>query len=140
MRRLSVVLDTNVVVSAHLNQDGNEAMILRLVFADSLRICLSEAILAEYELVLGREKFDLDPGAVRESLNLIRSLGTIHTPQHSLAVAADPSDNKFLECAEAAHAHFLVTGNKRHYPKRWQDTLVVNARELLGVLVPGLKR
>ena len=39
-----------------------------------------------------------------------------------------------LECAEVASADYLVTGNKRHFPKRWKVTAVVNARELLGLI------
>jgi predicted nucleic acid-binding protein len=44
------------------------------------------------------------------------------------------ADNRFLECAGAAEAEFLVTGNKRHFPKRWKKTRVVNARGLLGMI------
>jgi len=47
------------------------------------------------------------------------------------------ADNRFLECAEAAGADFLVTGNKRHFPKRWKKTQVVNARELMGMIGPS---
>jgi hypothetical protein len=42
-----------------------------------------------------------------------------------------------LECAETASANFLVTGNKRHFPKHWKNTQVVNARELLGMIGPS---
>ncbi len=34
----------------------------------------------------------------------------------SAAVSADPSDTKFLQCAEAAQADYIVTGNKRDFP------------------------
>jgi uncharacterized protein len=44
---------------------------------------------------------------------------------------SDPDDDCFLECAEAAQADFLITGNKRHFPKRWKGTEIVNAREFL---------
>jgi predicted nucleic acid-binding protein len=29
----------------------------------------------------------------------------------------DPDDNKFLECADAARADYLVTGNQGHFPR-----------------------
>jgi len=61
-------------------------------------------------------------------------------PQHKLKVASDPDDNRFLECAEASGANYLVTGNKRHFPRQWKQTLVVNARELLEWTVPELRR
>ena len=34
----SVVIDTNVVVSAHLNEDGQEATVLDLVFVGDLQL------------------------------------------------------------------------------------------------------
>jgi predicted nucleic acid-binding protein len=57
----------------------------------------------------------------------------------TLSVSPDEADNRFLECAGEAQADYLVTGNKRHFPKRWKSTQVVNARELLeliGVKLP----
>jgi putative PIN family toxin of toxin-antitoxin system len=112
-----VVLDTNVVVSAHLNPDGLERLVLRLGLSARLRLCLSRDIFAEYEGVLRREKFGIDTAKVNESLRLIRSAATFVNPKRKLSVSSDPGDNKFLECAEAAGADYLVTGNKRHFPR-----------------------
>jgi predicted nucleic acid-binding protein len=56
-----------------------------------------------------------------------------------VSAAADSDDNKFLECAEAANADYLVTGNKRHFPRAWKVTRVVNARELIELLIPDLR-
>ena len=55
-------------------------------------------------------------------------------PLTELRVIRHEPDNRFLECAEAAQADFLVTGNKRHFPKQWKATKVVNARELLSTI------
>jgi predicted nucleic acid-binding protein len=57
-----------------------------------------------------------------------------------LDITSDPGDNRFLECAEYGKADFLVTGNKRHFPKQWSQAQVVNARELLECIVPELRR
>ena len=48
--------------------------------------------------------------------------------------ALDPDDNRFLECSEAAHAEFLITGNLKHYPKEYKNTRIVNARQFLEAL------
>jgi predicted nucleic acid-binding protein len=45
-----------------------------------------------------------------------------------------PDDNVFLECAEAADAHYLITGNLRDFPERWRHTQIVTAREFLEVI------
>ena len=140
MRKLRVVLDTNVVVSAHLNAEGYERHVLDLVLAGKLQIAVSAAILEEYEGVLLRPKFGIAPRQVGRSLRLLRKAARVVRPRHRLEVTRDPDDNRFLECAEASKADYLVTGNKRHFPKQWRQTQVVNARELIELVVPQVRR
>jgi putative PIN family toxin of toxin-antitoxin system len=139
MRTIRVVLDTNVVVSAHLNPEGYERSVLDLALSGKLRMFVSEAILKEYESVLRRPKFRLKPPDVSRSLRLLRAAARIVAPYGQINVARDPSDNRFLECAEAAKADYLVTGNKRHFPKQWRQTLIVNARELVEWTIPEMR-
>lgn len=139
MPRPRVVLDTNVVISAHLNLGGYERFALDLALASTIQLYSSAEILEEYRAVLRRRKFLIHPQLVTASLRLIEKASKLVQPRHQIAAAPDPEDNKFLEC-EAAGADYLVTGNKRHFPKRWGTTLVVNARELIEDLVPILKR
>ena len=46
----------------------------------------------------------------------------------TISAATDEDDNRFLECAAAAHAEYLITGNLRHYPGSYGATQIVNAR------------
>lgn len=140
MNSIRVVLDTNVVVSAHLNDEGFERYVFDLCLAGKLEVVVSKEILEEYDGVLRRPKFGLDPRMVARSLRLLRSKARVVRPQKKLNVARDPDDNRFLECAHRARAHYLVTGNKRHFPKAWRQTLVVNARELIEWIAPDLRR
>jgi putative PIN family toxin of toxin-antitoxin system len=137
---IRVVIDTNVLVSANIKTKGAEARVLDLVATGRLQLYISEPILAEYQGVLSRPKLRLDPKRVQDSLDLIQSVSTIIEPQLTLAVSPDEPDNRFLECAEAAQADYLVTGNKRHFPQQWQTAEVVNARELLERITPQLQR
>jgi putative PIN family toxin of toxin-antitoxin system len=73
MLRLKVVLDTNVVVSAHLKSDGFERFVLDLALASKLQLFVSAEILEEHEGVLMRPKFGMDPELIQASLNLIKS-------------------------------------------------------------------
>ena len=140
MKTTRVVLDTNVVVSAHLKSEGYERHVLDLVLAGKLQLAASEVILAEYADVLSRSKFGIGGKHVASSMRLIRGAATIVRPHHELKVTPHSADNRFLECADAARADYLVTGNKRHFPKSWRQTLVVNARELLEWIAPDLRR
>ena len=49
-----------------------------------------------------------------------------------LTVSSDDSDNRFLECADAASADFLITGNRRHFPDNHGITKILTAREFLA--------
>jgi uncharacterized protein len=140
MRKNRVVLDTNVLVSAHLNAEGFERHVLDLVLAGKLQIAVSEPILTEYEGVLRRPRFGIKPRQVSQSMRLIRKAARIVSPRRELTVTRDRADNRFLECAEASKADYLVTGNKRHFPAEWRQTQVVNARELLEWIIPDLRR
>jgi len=134
------VLDTNVIVSAHLNADGLERYVLDLALNKHLECFVTEEILEEYALVLYRPKFKLVKHMVSASVQLIRKQARIVRPERTLSITVDPSDNRFLECAETADAHYLVSGNKRHFPSRWKNTQIVNARELLNLIVPSGSR
>ncbi len=127
----SVVLDTNILVSAHLNPLGLPNRVFELALGLRLRLLVSAPILLEYETVLRRPKFPILPEKVTASLAQIRQIGIPITPATTLAVSPDERDNRFLECAETAGAEFLVTGNRRHYPTVWKTTRIVNAREFL---------
>jgi putative PIN family toxin of toxin-antitoxin system len=131
---IRVVLDTNVVVSALLKPAGAEAAVLLLVLEGMVFVGISDAILAEYEDVLSRPKFKRPPEVVKGLVADLRSVGRLVKPKQRVAVSPDESDNRFLECAEALKAHFLVTGNTRHFPQRWKGTEVVTARQFIDRL------
>lgn len=140
MPGVKVVLDTNVVVSAHLKSDGFERFVLDLALASKLQLFVSVEIPDEYEGVLRRPKFGIDPELVQSSLQLIRTKSRKVKPKRRVSESPDPDDNKFLECADTAGADYLVTGNKRHFPASFGNTQVVNARELIEIITPDLQR
>lgn len=129
-----VVLDTNVVVSGALKATGNEASVLRLVAEGSLALGVTPAILAEYEDVLLRPSFRLNPVNVRRLLAALRASALMVKPVVVVRASPHEADNRFLECVEAVAAEFLVTGNRRHFPAQWKGTRIVNARELLAAV------
>ena len=129
-----VVIDTNVLVSALLTERGAEAAVLALVYTGQALWCVSEPIIEEYRAVLTRPKFaKVRFERVQGLLNAL-SQATVSVPMGTVTESPDEPDNRLLECAEAAEAQYLVTGNKRHFPRRWKKTRVLNARELLDLL------
>ena len=62
-------------------------------------------------------------------LQKIRTACTIINPQPGKPLTEDPDDTMFLECAQAAKADYLVTGDTDHFPKgRWKYTEIVTPR------------
>ena len=126
-----IVLDTNVIVSALKSPRGNEARVLRLALAGGFALCVSAAILREYEGVLRRPRFGFAEQMVDAFMDEMMAIGVTVKPRARVSASPDEDDNRFLECAESAGARFLVSGNARHFPREWKGTRVVNARELL---------
>jgi uncharacterized protein len=131
---LKAVLDTNVVVSAHLNLEGPPRVILDLAFARFFRCFASDPLLKEYEDVLKRPCFACDPKEIAKSMRLMRNAITIVVPRRKLRITRDPDDNIVLECALAARVDYVVTGNSRDFPERFQDIRIITPRRFLTIL------
>jgi putative PIN family toxin of toxin-antitoxin system len=111
-RRYRIVLDTSVLVSAALKPLGQPALVVHMIAFRAVELCVSQAVVAEYREVLARPKFShLDSQEVSRLLAMIEAAGTMFTPTETLIISKHPSDNRFYECADAAAAHYIVTGN-----------------------------
>lgn len=61
------------------------------------------------------EKFGLSEPFLTERLRSISAWAQMVEPTETLDVVKEsPDDNRILECAVAAHADYLVTGDKAH--------------------------
>ena len=127
------VIDTNVLVSALLSRFP-EAATVQIVGAISKKgICplYNEEIYAEYEEVLGRDKFKLPPDSVRSILDKVLEVGISTKRTPALEYFPDPKDIVFYEVAMSKDDAYLVTGNKKHFPNK---PIVVTPAEMLEIL------
>ncbi len=132
---IRAVLDTNVIVSALLQPLGAPARVFLLAVSGSIQLCVSGNVYAEYEEVTRRPRFRLTETVIASTLGAIREKGYWVRPAETiLAACPDPDDDIFLECAAAAQADYLVTGNLRHFPSPWLHTRIVTPRLFLDVL------
>jgi putative PIN family toxin of toxin-antitoxin system len=138
MISLRLVVDTNIVVSAALKPDGLQRTVLLLAITKPARLYVSKAILTECSEVLARPELQIRKGLQRQLLDLLRKRAHFVTPVCTLQMTSDPDDNMFLECADAARADYLVTGNARHFPRFWKKTKVITSREFLSLVAPHL--
>ncbi len=129
------VLDTNVLFSAALKESGTPALVLELVERGIITPCISDAIIAEYRDVLGRPVMLPHARRAKKLLDLMAIFALYVSPALKLSICSDADDNCFLECAVAAEAKYLVTGNIRHFPKNFSAVAIVTPRELLDRLI-----
>lgn len=110
---MKVVLDTNVYISAILF-GGLCEEILKLAGQGSFELVISKNIIVETESVL-KEKFKWSKKQISETLTYIKDVAVVINPEISLSVIKeDPSDDKIIECAVAAKADYIVTGDRNH--------------------------
>jgi uncharacterized protein len=100
------VYDTNVIVSAILKPGSIPASLVGLAMEGSVSLFLTQEILEEYREVLRRPKFGFDPSAVDAFLNDLEKACQMVYPTKQVRSALDEPDNRFLECAKAAKAHY----------------------------------
>jgi putative PIN family toxin of toxin-antitoxin system len=138
MLSLRLVIDTNVLVSAAIKPAGLQRTVLLLAVTKPARLYVSRPILEEYREVLGRPELRIRKGARQQLLQLIKNHSYTMIPAHRLNVTSDPDDNIFLECADAAHADYLITGNLKHFPRFWKKTKIITPREFISLAAPHL--
>jgi putative PIN family toxin of toxin-antitoxin system len=131
---MRVVLDTNVLISAALKPGGLEAALVNDILGGRFEVWVTNEVWAEYEEVLARPKFAGVRAESRRILDSLQSEAHQTTSRTRATAATDEDDNRFLECAEAAEAHYLISGNLRHYPAAMGLTIVTNARGLTNAL------
>jgi putative PIN family toxin of toxin-antitoxin system len=131
---IRAVLDTNVIVSALLQPLGSPARVFILAISGSIRLCVSGNVYGEYEEVIRRPRLRLTETVIASTLDTIRGKGCWVRPAEIIRACSDPDDNIFLECAAAAQADYLVTGNCRHFPSSWMNTRIVTPRFFRDVL------
>lgn len=108
---IRAVLDTNVVVSALLF-DGPASRLVALWQQRRFLPLISKPILREYLRVLAYPKFRLTAREIRQAVGELLPYAEVASPKKRLRVVhRDPADNRFLECAVAGNAQYLVSGD-----------------------------
>jgi putative PIN family toxin of toxin-antitoxin system len=132
---IKVIVDTNILISASLTGRYPEAVILSLVSNPDFMWVVSEGILAEYKAVLMRKKLKLSTEQQQRWLKIIDAFTTTIDVNISVDFPRDPKDAKFLECAIASNADYLVTGDRDFDDiSDLQNTQVVSASRFLEIL------
>ena len=136
MGKSRVVADTNILVSGLL-WIGAPHEIIKLAENKYIILFSSLPLIKEISEVLAREKFMRRIEELKTTTEeLIESLFGIMEIVHPKAplsvVKNDPDDNKVLECAVAADAEYVITGDPHLLKlKRFQSVSILTPRNFI---------
>jgi len=135
------VIDTNVIVSAHLTPSSKAVQILYLAEAGKIEIYLSPQILDELEATLLSPKLMKlhkdTPEQVRHSIRLLKKYVKITPGNLEVEVITnDPDDNKILACAIEGQVDYIISGDHHLTDlKSFQGIPIVNPDMFLKKLI-----
>jgi putative PIN family toxin of toxin-antitoxin system len=117
---LRLTLDTTVLFQSLRNTAGAAGAILRLVLSRRVELLVTYPVFCEYEEVLTRPEtlaeLRLSRAEVEAILTVLAELAVEQQIRYRIRPnLVDPADDKFIECAFAGGANYLVTSNIRHY-------------------------
>jgi len=127
---MRIVVDTNVIVSALMNANGTPARILSLILNGKIKILWDNRIIFEYIEVLSRKEFGFNPEVISDLIEYVKHEGEFINADHLNINFIDETDKKFYEVFKSAEAHYLVTGNIKHFPK---NETILNPKDFLAI-------
>lgn len=132
-----VVLDSNVIISGFLF-GGPPARMLECAVRGKIACFTSLPILDEVRDVLQRPKFGLSPDQALTLIEELHDLFIVVTPtQRIQAVVTDPDDNAILECAMAACAELVVSGDAHLLNLgQWKHIRILSPSDALKTMEP----
>jgi uncharacterized protein len=137
---VKVVFDTNVVVSASFWR-GKPFDCLAAWARGHCRAFVSPQLLAEYGETI-EELAARYSGKPRVAWveSLTSSADLVFPAERARGATPDPEDAMVLECALAAEAAFIVSGDRRHLLalREFRGTRIVSCAAFLDLLQPGV--
>lgn len=129
---MRAVIDTNVFLAGLLNADGGAAKIIRAFRDGEFELVATHKVFDEYVRVIHLFDNDVPSNKSEELLELVFAKAIKVRPAAAQDLCSDADDEKFLSAALGGDADFIVTKNKKHFPK--DNVKIVNVREFLGAI------
>jgi len=131
-----IVLDTNCLLQA-LPSNSPYHKIWTEVLDGNISLCVNTDILEEYEEVIARKA---TPEIAQNIVDAIVNLTTTvmqNTYVHFELLPADSDDNKFVDCAVASDAEYIVTNDKHFNPLNeipWPKVEIIKITEFIKLI------
>src|SRR5208283_2076913 len=115
MKPVRAVIDTNVLVSALLNEDGKPAQVIKKVYNGEIYPVTSNDVFMEYEEVLNRPGFKFASDEIKIILEFFRkTVFTAKKPDFK-TMNIPHDDAYFAAAAKQGLSEYIITGNKKHF-------------------------
>ena len=137
---MKIVMDTNVLSVAIARRSQFYPIWLSLRNGE-FALLVTTDILEEYEEIIGG---DLSPELANFVLETLETLPNVHYIQKYYywnLITADPDDDKFVDCAVAGSANFIVTNDKHFKVLRtipFPKVEILSAEEFLEMVLQGM--
>ncbi|MFB6276689.1 MAG: putative toxin-antitoxin system toxin component, PIN family [Halothece sp.] len=109
---MKVIIDTKVLISAAVFGRTPEAVLLWVVDRRDVEWIVSSDILMEYKALLSRPRFQLSSTQQERWFEVLDEATALVTVNLETDFPRDQKDAKFLSCAWASEADFLITGDR----------------------------
>lgn len=109
---MKVVVDTNVLVSAAVAGKNPGTVLVFIADNPQVEWIVSAEILSEYREVLNRPKLKLTEVQKQRWFTIIEEATTLIDVNVEVDFPRDSKDAKFIACALASEADFLITGDR----------------------------
>lgn len=136
MRNKRIVLDTNALV-ASLSRRGQYYAVWCGLQEGKYTLCISNEILDEYIEIIGRLMTPSIAENVADLLLKSENVELIHPHFRLGIITADPDDNKFVDCAFAANATYIVSDDTHYEILNTIDfpmLFVIKLKQFLNIL------
>ena len=136
MASKKIVLDTNCLISS-LSRLGQFYPVWRNFLLGRYILCISNEILEEYVEIISQK---MTPEIADNVANLLlksKNVELIYPQFRWGLITTDPDDNKFVDCAFAAGATYIVSDDSHFSVLReisFPQLLVVKLKEFLEIL------
>ncbi|MBI4763767.1 MAG: putative toxin-antitoxin system toxin component, PIN family [Deltaproteobacteria bacterium] len=128
---MRAVIDTNIFLSGLLNAEGGAAKIIPAFQEGEFDLVVTSEVFDEYVRVLHLFDNAIPASQSEDLLELVFKKALKVRPAASRGLCSDADDEKFISAALAGQAIFLVTKNKKHFPRKVSSIKIVTVREFL---------
>lgn len=130
---LKIVIDTNLFIATNWNKRSASSQILEAAQRGEVKLFYTKQMVRELNLILGNIRASEEYRW--QIANILHRGEELDVPRTLRVVKDDPDDDKFLECAQAAGADFLVTSDSHLLQiGEFEGTRIVKPSHFLKIL------